>query len=151
MFVFVYKYMSACTFLCTCIYVYKYWNWHSCFRDGVMSRDVWICIFIHICIWYHVTWVMTHMKDSCHIRKCTFACESCHLWMSHVPNEWVMSHMHNSWSGLAICESVKSVDWMCHTTYEWVMSHMKESCPMSHMKESCPICLSHGPMLLFAQ
>ena len=49
--------------------------------------------------------------------------ESCHIWMSHVTYEWVMSHMNES------CHI-----WMSHVTYEWVMSHMNESL---HMNESC--------------
>ena len=44
--------------------------------------------------------------------------------MSHVPYEWVMSHMNES------CPI-----WMGHVPYEWVMSHMNGSCPiqMSHV------------------
>jgi len=65
--------------------------------------------------------------------------ESCHIWMSHVTYEWVMSHMNES-----------CLIWVSHVTYEWVMSHMNESCliwmshvsyewVMSHMNESCLI------------
>ena len=60
--------------------------------------------------------------------------ESCHIWMSHVTYERVMSHMNES------CHI-----WMSHVKYESVMSHMNESCltykwVMSHMNvwnESC--------------
>jgi len=40
-----------------------------------------------------------------HMWRSRFMNESCHIWMSHVTYEWVMSHMD-----------------------EWVMSHMNESC-----------------------
>jgi len=43
--------------------------------------------------------------------------DSCHIWMSHITYEWVMSHMNKS------CEI-----WMSHVTYEQVISHMNESC-----------------------
>jgi len=36
--------------------------------------------------------------------------ESCHIWMSNVKYEWVMSHMSESWH-----------IWVSHVTYEWVM------------------------------
>ena len=39
--------------------------------------------------------------------------ESCHVWMSNVTFEWVMSQMNGS------CHI-----WMGHVTYEWVMSHI---------------------------
>jgi len=38
--------------------------------------------------------------------------ESCHIWMSHVTYEWVMSHMNES------CHI-----WMSHVTYEWNLTH----------------------------
>jgi len=52
------------------------------------------------------------VHDFCHIRV-----KSCHVWMSHVTYEWVMSRMNES------CHV-----WMSHVTYEWVMSRMNESC-----------------------
>jgi len=42
------------------------------------------------------------------IRHVTHMNESCHIWMSHVTYEWVMSHMNES------CHI-----WMSHVTYEW--------------------------------
>ena len=39
--------------------------------------------------------------------------------MSHVPDEYVVSHMNES------CPI-----WICRVTYEWVMSHMNTSCPI---------------------
>jgi len=50
--------------------------------------------------------------------------ESCHIWMSHVTYEWVMSHMHKS----------------CHTC----INRVSCECVVSHMNESCPIWLSHA-------
>ena len=44
--------------------------------------------------------------------------EPCHIWISHIIHEGVMSHMHES------CHI-----WMRHVAYEWGMSPMKESCP----------------------
>jgi len=54
--------------------------------------------------------------------------ESCHIWMSHVIHEWVVSHMNES------CHT-----WMSRVTYEWVMSYMNESCHiwMSHVIHEC--------------
>jgi len=74
--------------------------------------------------------------------------ESCHMWMSHVTCEWVMSHVNES------CHM-----WMSHVTCEWVMSYMNESrhiwmshvtygWVMSHMYESCHVCISHVTYLL---
>jgi len=70
-------------------------------------------------------------------------CEACHIWMSHVTYEWVVSQMNESFH-----------IWMSHVTYEWVMSHMNESCHIwmsrvtyewviSHMNEACHIWMSH--------
>ena len=62
--------------------------------------------------------------------------ESCHIWMSHVTYEWVMSHMNESchiWTSHVPFEWVMSQMneschiWTSHVTYEWVMSHMNES------------------------
>jgi len=69
--------------------------------------------------------------------------ESCHICMSHVTYELVMSHT---------CESRHI--WMSHVTYAWVTSHMDESCHirmshvtygwvMSHINESCRVYDSH--------
>ena len=43
--------------------------------------------------------------------------ESCHIWMSHVTYEWVMSHMNES------CHI-----WMSHVTYEQLLPHMHNAC-----------------------
>ena len=57
--------------------------------------------------------------------------ESCHMWMSHVTYEWVMSYMNESchiWMSHGTCEWVMSHIaaschiWMCQVTYQWVMS-----------------------------
>ena len=44
-------------------------------------------------------------------------CQSCHIWMSHVTYESVMSHTNDS------CHI-----WRSHVTYEWELPHMNESC-----------------------
>ena len=54
------------------------------------------------------------------------ACESCHIQMSRVSHEWVMSHMHEQ----------------RHITYKWVMSHMNESCPISRSIRSITKCVA---------
>jgi len=89
--------------------------------------------------------------------------ESCHIWMSHVTYEWIMSHMNESchtWMSHVTYEWVMPHinepchAWMSHVTYEWVMSHMNESCHtwmshmtyewvMPHMNESCHTWMSH--------
>ena len=48
--------------------------------------------------------------------------ESCHIWMSHVTCEWVMSHMNES------CHI-----WMSHVTYEWVTSHIWMTAAGTHI------------------
>jgi len=63
--------------------------------------------------------------------------ESCHIRMSHITNERVMSHMKKSCHG-----------WMNHVTYGWVTSHLNKSrhiyeWVMSHMNESCHIWMNH--------
>jgi len=100
--------------------------------------------------------VMTFAKEPCFCRallqkspifKGSFAEElpECHIrrshvimiedaCISHVPYEWVMSHMNKS------CPI-----WISHVPYEWVMSHMNESCyaSISHMNDSCHKRRSH--------
>jgi len=97
--------------------------------------------------------------------------ESCPIWMSHVPYEWVMSHMNES---CPICMSHVPYEWVMshvnwtHTndkhecyhrhcivhrvTYEWVMSHMNKPCSIgmsrvnvneSQLSRSSPIWMSH--------
>jgi len=72
----------------------------------------------------------------CHAHTCT-RMSSCHIWLSRVTYEWVMSHMNESrhiWMSHVTYEWVMSRMtesyhiWMSHVTYEWVMSHMNESC-----------------------
>jgi len=119
----------------------------------------------------HVTGVMSHMN------------ESCHIWMSHVTYEWVMSHMNESchiWMRHATyhvyvyvyvtevmshmnvtSRHIHIVTWrlepkschICMSHVTWVMSHavtyvcdrshVTYECVMSHMNESCHICMSH--------
>jgi len=88
---------------------------------------------------------MLHMDEPCHIwmshvtyeKVMSQMYESCHIWMSHVPSN--LTHLK--------CD-------MSPVTYVWVMSHTNESshCWMGHvtyesvtwhMSESCHICMSH--------
>jgi len=64
--------------------------------------------------------------------------EACHIWMSHVTCESVMSHMNQSclayeWVTSHMNQSCHN--WMRHVTYEWATAQMKESCHiwMSHV------------------
>ena len=57
--------------------------------------------------------------------------ESCHMWMSHVTYEWVMSRMNES------CQI-----WMSHVTYKWVMSHLWMS-HVTHTNQLFHIRISH--------
>ena len=88
--------------------------------------------------------------------------KSCHIWMSHVIIEWVMSHK-NEW--FCIRMSNVKYEWVMlstdckfeapfYITYQWVTSRMNESChmsmshvtyqwAMSHINESCHIWRSH--------
>jgi len=72
--------------------------------------------------------------------------ESCHMWMSHVTYEWVMSHVwmsHVTYMNESrhSYEWVMSHIWMSPATYEWVMPHMNI---MSPMNASCRIWISHA-------
>ena len=74
-------------------------------------------------------WVMSHTN------------ESCHIWMSHVAHEGVMSHM-SQLQRLMQYEWVMSQIWVRHVT------HIHESCHIwmshvTHMNESCQIGKSH--------
>jgi len=129
-----------------------------------------VCCIMHLSyralLWIHEErwWIMSrrsevflahldpsHMNESCHIWMSrvthewvmSHMNESCHTWMSHVSHEWVMSHMNES------CHT-----WMSHVTHDWAMSHMTEpchtwlshvthECVMLHMNESCHTWMSH--------
>jgi len=64
-------------------------------------------------------------------------CFTCHIWMSHITYEWVMSRMRESRHDKAygnvapLFECVLYHGWdVWQRTYEWVMSHTNESCHM---------------------
>ena len=74
------------------------------------------------------------------------------IWMSHVPYEWVMSHINASchiWIWLkTLLLLVHDVHHQRVVSMSWVMSHVNESCPiwtshvpyecvMSHMNDPC--------------
>ena len=68
------------------------------------------------------------MNESCHTYEW-----GCHIWISCIIYEWVMSHI-----------------WMSHVThmnesfhtYEWTMSHIWIS-HVTHMTESCHTCMNY--------
>jgi len=89
--------------------------------------------------------------------------ESCPIWMSHVPYEWVMSHMNDIECYPISCDIMTHETWLIHMGYwivhiegplhmneikymgldlEW-MSHVPYERVMSHMNESCRIWTSH--------
>jgi len=96
-----------------CIYMYIY---TSVSRDSCMCHEQTNRMTFHLL--QHVP-VLSHMNKACHIR------------MSHVTYERVMSHMH-------------------HVTHDRVSSHMNESCNTeveeisteSHTNESCHVSIS---------
>jgi len=61
---------------------------------------------------YTNAWVMSHMN------------ESCHIWMSRVTYEWIMSHRMSH-------VTYESHLWMSHVTYACVMSHPSWPCHIS--------------------
>ena len=82
------------------------------------------------------------------------------LWTSHVPNERVMSHMHEPcpiWMYVRINRQTsrrRALQQTTHVPNKWVMSQMNKSCPkwmnqvpyeqvMFQMNESCPVWTSH--------
>jgi len=82
---------------------------------------------------WRVWWESFHMWKDVHIQTLHIQRSGCfkRLWMSHVPYEWVMSHMNESWP-----------IWMSHVPYEWVMAHMNES-HTPHAVESLKTLTSH--------
>jgi len=81
---------------------------------------------------------MSRMNESCHIR------ESCHVWMSHVTYEWVMSSMIE---GCHVCMSHVTYEWvthvwMSHVTYRVQMRHTWMS-HVPHVNEPCHAWTSH--------
>jgi len=82
---------------------------------------------------------------------------SCPMCMSHVPYEWVMSHMNEScptWISrvsLRMWHVTFGLSYVGHVTHLNVPQHLKYNshvpCEwvMSHMNESCPIWMSHVP------
>jgi len=72
------------------------------------------------------------------VNKLSRVNESYHMWMSHAPCEWVMSHMleaRHLW--MSHVTHLWDMSHIHHVTCEWVMSYMSRV--MSHMNESCHI------------
>ena len=113
--------------------------WMSNITHMVPSGVISVSIFD---LFHHVAcmWVVSRMNESVQIK------------MSHVPYEWIMSHIY-----VYVHISKSCPMWLNHIahgfhhiTYEWVMSHMNESCPIwmghvpyewvvSHILKSCPM------------
>jgi len=129
----------------------------------LMFRYEWV--MLHICMSH-----ITHMSESCHthagVESChmwmshvipvnesctgTYMNESCHTYervmshicMSHVPYEWVTSHIWLRIKSCPTCEWVKSHMWMSHVTntnktcptHEWVMAGTASThiCPLHY-------------------
>ena len=81
-------------------------------------------------------WVMScqRVSESCHVCQWVVSrmTELCHVWMSHVTHERVMSSMHNS-------NSHANESYRIH---DWVISHVNKSChtalPCKHQREGFP-------------
>ena len=99
----------------------------------------------HVCM-CSVThqWITFYMNESPHIsphvsislsRKLnhvTHIYEWFHIWMNHVPYEWVISHIngsflisthHLSYNWVLLQNYESSLTWRNHFPYEWVISH----------------------------
>jgi len=109
------------------------------------SRHMNECVTSHTNESRHI-WIMSHTNEPCHIRMShvTYEWVMSHIWMSHVTYEWVMSHI---WMSHVTYEWVMSHIWMSHVTYEWVMSdmmsHATDESVTSHMNASRHIWKSH--------
>jgi len=91
---------------------------------------------------------MRHVSHTPDSKEAGCIKESCHIWMSHVIYEWVMSHMNES------CQTHKWVMSHTHPTAKTLgvcmspVSHMNRSCHtwmihVTHMHKSCHIRMSH--------
>jgi len=130
-----------------------------CVFQCVLQRVLqWCCSGVTVCVRVCCSGVaVSRVRGSCplpcHIwmSHVTYECVMSHVRMSHVTYEWVMSHMNESchiWMSRVRYEWVMSHMnasfhvWMSHVMYEWVMSRMNESCyirNLTHMNmnESC--------------
>jgi len=142
-----------------CIYVWSY----IVFVLGLLCciyRAYLCCIFVcNKAITFDG--VMSHMNESCHIRKSHVSLpllricmqQGKHIWLSHVPYEWVMSRTKQScqltFAAYLYANSGNHIR-LSHVPYEWVMSHTKKSRQLTsaaylyatrqtHWIESCPI------------
>ena len=93
------------------------------------------------------------MHESCHTRMShvtqewvmSHKNESCHTRMSHVTQEWVMSHKNELCHTRMSYFTKACAVWTSHVTHETVLLNMHESChiAMSHVTESCHTGMSH--------
>jgi len=117
------------------------------------SRHVWIICVAYECVVLHrycrrtwlthiaqtLCWVISHMK------------EVCHIWKSHIQYEFVVSHMNSSYE-CVVLHTYWRRTWLTHIalTLHCVMSHTNEACHiwkshskfewvMSHVNSSCHV------------
>jgi len=166
--------VCCCSVLqCVAVYCSPTYAKKDSMRPRVNCVSLW-CVAVcgsvlqsHVCEWAideassDVTyeWVMSHMNESCHIRRSdgTYEWVMLHMnewhviWASHVSYEWVTAHTnesspeYKSHTRTRVCHTgsySRSNEASSHVTYECVMPHTNESCPpyervMSHTTESC--------------
>ena len=126
------------------LFVWLRWGWVFLERTRILSEIQFTRHFIEIIV-AETKQIDMDLFRLIDVRQCAY--KSCHIWMSHVTFEWVMSytrltflvdcisrgghahihtHTHNrTLSSYNINESCHI--WMRHFTYEWVTSHMNES------------------------
>ena len=118
-----------------CIYVWSY----IVFVLGLLCciyRAYLCCIFVcNKAITFDG--VMSHMNESCHIRKSHVSLpllricmqQGKHIWLSHVPYEWVMSRTKQSCqltSATYLYANSGNHIWLSHVTYVWVSNVTNE-------------------------
>jgi len=107
----------------------------------LISHSKYVSVFN--CVMLHAFMYMCMASNNSCDWVMSYVNESCHIYMSHVTYEsvitceWVMSHRNESchlWMSLVtqifaadVAANKSCYIGMSHVTYEWVMSHMNES------------------------